>query len=104
MCIWRISLKARTQDFQPWNSGFKSPIRHAEFFGNCKMEDVGMDLEAEKKEFVDYLNEIENEARTLINRIEKLKSELQNVKTQEDIDRFNAENDMGNGFKHIELF
>lgn len=62
-----------------------------------------MDLETEKKEFGDYLNEIENEARTLIKRIEKLKSELQNVKTQEDIDTFNAENDIGNGFKHIVL-
>lgn len=63
-----------------------------------------MDLESEKKEFMDFFNEVENEAKMLIERIEKAKSKLQNVKTQEDIDRFNAENDIEEGFEHVKVF
>lgn len=62
------------------------------------------DLEASKKEFMDSLIEVENEAKLLLERIEKAKTELQNVKTQEDIDKFNAENDIEEGLEHIELF
>lgn len=63
-----------------------------------------MDFESEKIEFMDFFNEVENEAKTLIERIEKMKSKLQNVKTQEDIDSFNAENDIGEGFEHLMVF
>lgn len=63
-----------------------------------------MDLEQSKQDFMDSLNEVENEATILLDRIKKSKSELKKVKTKEDIDRFNSENEIEKGFEHIQLF
>lgn len=63
-----------------------------------------MKVEEHKKELINSLNEVENEAKTLLERIEKARAELQNVKTHEDMDKFCEANDIEEGFKHIELF
>lgn len=63
-----------------------------------------MDLEKEKKEFMDYLLDLEKETRILLERIEKAKTELPNIKTKEDGEKFNSENELEKGLEHITLF
>lgn len=65
---------------------------------------MAMGLEESKQDFMDFLDEVGNEAETLIKRVEKAKLKLQSVKTQADADKFNSENDIEDGFEHIKLF
>lgn len=63
-----------------------------------------MDLEEKKKNCLKEINEVEAEAKILLKRLEKARNELPYVKTWEDAERFSDENDIEEGFEHIQIF
>lgn len=63
-----------------------------------------MNIEELKQEYLNTINEIENEIVILQSRLEKAKAELINARTAEDIERFRRENDLEEGLEHIALF
>lgn len=63
-----------------------------------------MNIEELKSIHLQLINELQKEVEILNKRIEKAKTELSNVKTSEDLEKFRKENDLEEGFEHIELF
>lgn len=63
-----------------------------------------MNLDDRKKLLVKALDEMENEIAILVERINKVKSALPDIQTQEDMERFCEENDLEEGFEHLEIF
>ena len=63
-----------------------------------------MDIEKSKQEYLNTLNELQNEILLLQSRIKKAKNQILNVKTEDDIKRFRSENDLEEGLKYICLF
>lgn len=63
-----------------------------------------MDVEKLKQEYLNTLSELQNEILFLQSKIKKVKNELTNVKTEEDMNRFRKENDLEEDLKYITLF
>lgn len=63
-----------------------------------------MGIEKVKQEYLNTLNELQNEMLILQSRIIKAKNQLLNIKTEEDIEQFRKENDLEEGLKYISLF
>lgn len=63
-----------------------------------------MNIQEWKEKSAKSLSEVEEEAKILLNRIEKAKKCLEKVSDRQDADRFFEENDIEHGFKHICLF
>lgn len=63
-----------------------------------------MDLTYDKEKVFRKLCELEEEIPTLLQRIEKAKIEVMKIQTLEDAERFAEENDLDDGFMHIEVF
>lgn len=62
------------------------------------------EIEKEKEELIGLLSEIECEAMLLIERVKKAKMELPAVQTKEDAEKYETENEIDVGFKHIAVF
>lgn len=63
-----------------------------------------MDVEKLKQEYLNTLSELQNEILFLQSKIKKVKNELTNVKTEEDMNKFRKENDLEEDLKYITLF
>jgi hypothetical protein len=63
-----------------------------------------MNIQEWKEKSAGSLSEVEEEAKILLDRIEKAKKCLEKVNDRQDANRFFEENDIEHGFKHICLF
>lgn len=63
-----------------------------------------VDLTYDKKKVLRKLKELKEEIPILLERIEKAEKEIVNVQTLEDAERYAEENDLNEGFMHIEVF
>ena len=63
-----------------------------------------MDIEKEKAEIIITLRDIEDDARTLIERCGKARAELPFVKTVNDLREYADRHDFECGMRHIRLF
>lgn len=63
-----------------------------------------VDLTHDKEKVFRKLCELEEEIPILLQRIEKAKIEVMKIQTLEDAKRFEEENDLDDGFMHIEVF
>ena len=62
------------------------------------------DINEIKDEVFIKLRDLEGEARTLLFRIAKARTDLHQVKTEDDLRKFAMSHELEEGFKHIELF
>lgn len=62
------------------------------------------DLTYDKEKVLRKLKELKEEIPILLKRIEKAEREIVNVQTLEDAKRYAEENDLNDGFMHIEVF
>ena len=62
------------------------------------------DLTYDKEKVLRKLKELKEEIPILLERIEKAEREIVNVQTLEDAKRYAEENDLNDGFMHIEVF
>lgn len=63
-----------------------------------------VDLTYDKEKVLRKLKELKEEISILLERIEKAEKEIVNVQTLEDAERYAEENDLNDGFMHIEVF
>ena len=63
-----------------------------------------IDLTYDKEKVLRKLKELKEEIPILLERIEKAEREIVNVQTLEDAKRYAEENDLNDGFMHIEVF
>lgn len=63
-----------------------------------------IDLTYDKEKVLRKLKELKEEIPILLERIEKAEREIVNVQTLEDATRYAEENDLNEGFMHIEVF
>ena len=63
-----------------------------------------VDLTYDKEKVLRKLKELKEEIPILLERIEKAEREIVNVQTLEDAKRYAEENDLNDGFMHIEVF
>lgn len=63
-----------------------------------------VDLTYDKEKVLRKLKELKEEIPILLERIEKAEREIVNVQTLEDAARYAEENDLSDGFMHIEVF
>ena len=63
-----------------------------------------IDLTYDKEKLLRKLKELKEEIPILLERIEKAEREIVNVQTLEDAARYAEENDLNDGFMHIEVF
>lgn len=65
---------------------------------------MNKDIEQARKDYLQGLDELENEIKILSDRIKKAREIVPTIHTMEDVEKFNAENDLEEGLEHIELF
>lgn len=63
-----------------------------------------MDIEQLKNKYLENLDGLEKEVRTLLDRIEKARKEIPKISTIEEANTFAREHDLEEGLEHIELF
>ena len=63
-----------------------------------------IDLTYDKEKVLRKLKELKEEIPILLERIEKAEREIVNLQTLEDAKRYAEENDLNDGFMHIEVF
>lgn len=63
-----------------------------------------IELTYDKEKVLRKLKELKEEIPILLERIEKAEREIVNVQTLEDAERYAEENDLNDGFMHIEVF
>lgn len=61
-------------------------------------------IEEARRNYLQGLNELESEVKILSDRIKKAREIVPTIQTMEDVEKFNAENDLEEGLEHIELF
>ena len=67
-------------------------------------DDLKDEIEEARRNYLQGIDELENDIRILSERIKNARENVKNILTVEDVEKFNAENDLEEGLKHIELF
>lgn len=62
-----------------------------------------MNIEENKNKTLGFLDDLEKETATLLERIFKARKEIQKVNSEKDVDMFVENNDLEKDFKHITL-
>ncbi len=62
-----------------------------------------MNIEENKNKTLGFLDDLEKETATLLERIFKARKEIQKVNSEKDVDMFIENNDLEKDFKHITL-
>lgn len=62
-----------------------------------------MKIEEKKNKTLGFLDDLEKETATLLERIFKARKEIQKVNSEKDVDMFIKNNDLEKDFKHITL-
>lgn len=61
-------------------------------------------IEQARKDYLQGLEELENEIKILSERIKKAREAVPTIQTIEDVQKFVEENDLEEGLEHIEIF
>lgn len=67
-------------------------------------KELASKIKQTRKEYLQVLDELESEVKILSERIKKAMEMVPTIQTMEDVERFKEENDIEEGFKHIEIF
>lgn len=69
-----------------------------------KSDELKDKIEEARRNYLQGLDELENDIRILSERIKNARENVKKILTVEDAERFVEENDLEEGLKHIELF